>query len=374
MLRKMITAVLIMLCSAGAVFAQLEISGEAKTGLYWEKIESPKKEDTKETVRMHNYDDSGTNEGRFRINMHWKMKDIGMKVRFEKTAWTDELSLRWPFAFAYGDFFDEQLRLVAGKLGESPWSAGGPDIWQELDNQIGIRTEYKPAFVPGLNIGFVLNGYNGSPYYPEKQSLVDIFKETVFGIAYTHEFFHARFSYRLDGEADSWDSAQDGMSLMYRLEERILQKYVEGLQVWLNGYWRGIGLEDEDQDKIDKLFQNWFYAQWAPPQFTAQLRLGYHPSVRVNELHTRLTFMYNIIPNTEPFWLSVGAAFYFQVDTGDTPVKDVPYKMWGIEPQVKLTFASGTYVAFVYYFETMPLSTKTNKLTQKINLRAVFTF
>jgi len=368
MLRKIFVGVLVTLCAAGAVYSQtLEVSGEMKTGLYWDRVETPGK--VEEDPKMHNYDDSGSNEGRFRMNLHLKNDIIGMKVRFEKTAWTGP-EVQWGFAFAYGDFFDEQFRVVAGKLGESPWSAGGPDIWQELDNQIGIRMEVKPGIAPGLNVGFVINGYNGSIYSPEKKSLGDILMESILGISYTHDYFHARFSYRLDGEADRWDGEQEGMEMMYRLEERILQKYVEGLQLWVNGWWRGIGTEKaEDQNKVTRIFWNWFYAQWAPPQFTAQLRLGYHPAVKVNELHTKVSFMYNIFP-----WLSAGAAFLFQVDTGDTPVKDVPYKKWNVEPQIKMTFAPGTYVAFVYLFENEPLSTKTNKQTNKINLRTVFTF
>jgi len=373
MLKKKFLIILITLCAAGFAYGQnLEISGEAKTGLYWEKIESPG--EVVEKVRMHNNDDAGQNDGRFRMNMHWKNNDIGMKVRFEKLAWTDEMSLRWPFAFAYGDFFDEQLRIVAGKLGESPWSAGGPDIWNELDNQVGIRTEYKPQFLSGLNVGFVINGYNGSPYNPEKQSLVDILKESVLGISYSNDYILARFCYRLDGEADSWDTAQDGMEMMYRLEEKILRQYVEGMKIWVNGYWNGIGLENEDPDKVTKIYKNWFYAEWAPPEFSTQLRLGYHPANRINELHTRFSFYYNIIPSTEPFWLSVGSAFLFQIDTGDEQVKDVPYKMWSVEPQIKFTFAPGTYVAFVYCYENWPLTQSTNKNTQKINIRAVFTF
>jgi len=369
MLKKMLlTAVVFALSGAAGLYSQtLEVSGEMKTGLYWRRAEAP--DSFFEEARMHNMDDAGEREGRFRMNLHMKMNTIGMKVRFEQTTWSSTQPNQWAFAFAYGDFFNEQLRIVAGRLGESPWAAGGPDIWQELDNRVGIRTEVKPAILPGLNAGFVINGYNQTAYNEGKGTLADILQETVFGASYTHEYFHARFCWRLDGEADRMDKVQDGMEMMYRLEERIFQKYVEGLQLWMNGWWRGIGTENEDQDLVTRIYYNWFYAQWEHQLFTAQLRLGYHPAVKVNELHTRISFYYNILS-----WLSAGAAFYFQVDTGDTPVKDVPYKKWIIEPTIKATFAPGTYVAFVYQFENEPESVSTNKQTNRINLRSVFTF
>jgi len=367
MQKKMFIIIPVMLCAAGFVCAQtLDISGEMKTGLYWERVETPDK--TEEIARIHNNDDAGPNEGRFRMNLHLKKDTIGMKVRFEQTAWSSSSPNQWAFAFAYGDFISEQLRIVAGKLGESPWSAGGPDIWQELDNQIGVRTEIKPNLAPGLNVGFVLNTWNNAVYNLDKRTLGDILMETVFGVSYTHDYFLVRFAYRLDGEADVY-TVQEGMELMYRLEERALRKLVPGLSVWANGWWRGIGTEKEDPDLVTRIYTNWFYAQWAPDDFTAQLRLGYHAGVKYDELHTRLSFYYNIFS-----WLSAGLAFNFRVDVGEASVKDVPYRLWNIEPQVKATFAPGTYVAFVYMFENEPISAVKNKQTHKINLRTVFTF
>lgn len=369
MSKKKLLLVLTMLMAAGYVYSQtLEISGEMKTGLYWEKIDLPGTNNDEEIAKIHNNDDAGPNEGRFRLNLHVKKDIIGMKVRFEQTAWSASSPNIWAFAFAYGNFFEEQLRIVAGRLGESPWSAGGPDIWQELDNQVGVRFEIKPNFIPGLNAGFVLNTWNEANYFPEKNTLVDILMESVFGISYTNDFFHARFSYRLDGESDVYD-VQDGMGMMYRLEERILKNYVDGLQLWVNGWWRGIGTEKEDPDKVTRIYYNWFYAQWAPEQFNAQLRVGYHKGVMYDEFHTRLSFYYNILP-----WISAGAAFNFRVDAGEVSVKDVPYRLWNIEPQVRVTFAPNTYVAFVYLYENEPISRDKDKQTQKINLRTVFTF
>jgi hypothetical protein len=368
MLRKIFAVLLITLGAAAFVHSQtLEISGELKTGLYWEKVEAPG-EDVYERARIHNNDDAGANEGRFRMNMHMKKDIIGMKVRFEQTAWAAAAPNLWSFAFAYGDFFDEQLRIVAGRLGESPWSAGGPDIWNELDNQIGVRTEIKPNALPGLDVGFVLNTWNNSNYHLEKNTLTGILMESVLGIAYTNDYFQMRFCYRLDDESDVYN-VNEGMELMYRLEERALRKVVDGLSIWVNGWWRGIGTEDEDPNLVTRIYTNWFYAQLAPQNFTAQLRVGYHVGVFYDELHTRLSFYYNILD-----WLSLGAAFNFRIDVGEQSVKNVPYRFWNVEPQIRATFAPGTYVAFVYLFQNDPLDDVNVKQTQKINLRTVFTF
>ena len=366
MTKKLLVLAFVVLGAAGILHAQtLDISGEMKTGLYWERITVPG-EEVWERARMHNDDDAGVNEGRFRMNMHLVKDNIGMKVRFQQTTWTTTAPNQWDFAFAYGNFIEDQLRVVIGKLGESPWSAGGPDIWQELDNQIGIRTEIKPHGVPGLDVGFVLNGYNNSIYAQKKQTLVDILRETVVGIAYTNDYFHGRFCYRFDGEADTASAdAQDGMELMYRLEERVLWNYVYGLAIWANGWWKGIGTDDKNIVNN----QNWLYAQWAPPEFTSQLRLGFQTGVQHQEIDTRLSFYYNIFS-----WLSAGLSGTFRVDFGDSKVKDVPYKNWNVEPQVKVSFGPNAYIALVYSFENEPVSPDEDKRTQKLNLRTVYTF
>jgi len=367
MVKKLIMLVFAVSIFKIGIYAQtLEVSGEMKTGLFWEKVETPG--NVYEKAKIHNNDDAGQNEGRFRMNMHLTKDIIGMKVRFEQTAWSATEPNKWMFALAYAKFFDEQLRVVAGKLGESPWSAGGPDIWQELDNQLGVRTEITPKAVPGLNVGFVLNNWNNSNYFPDKNTLTDILMESVFGISYVNDYFLLRFSYRLDGESDVYE-VQEGMEMMYRLEEKIFRQKVDGLSLWVNGWWKGIGTENEDPDRVTRIYINWLYLQWAPQEFTAQLRVGYQKGVKFDELKTRLSFYYNILD-----WLSLGAAFNFQINVGDEQVKDVPYKLWNVEPQIRMTFAPGTYVALVYLFENEPLSQNTNKQTQKLNLRTVFTF
>ncbi|MCL2127589.1 MAG: hypothetical protein FWH38_04985 [Treponema sp.] len=371
-MRKKLTLLAIYaLAAAGFAAAQtLEISGEMKTGFYWERLQVEGQDAVVET-RMHHNDDAGPNEGRFRLNMHLVKENIGMKVRFQQTAWTATQPNQWDFAFAYGNFIEDQLKVTIGKLGESPWSAGGPDIWQELDNQIGIRTEVMPQIVPGLNIGFVLNGYNNAVYWPEKRTLGDMLSETVLGVAYTNDYFHGRFSYRLDGEADVYNMDSEGMELMYRLEERVLRNYIEGFSVWANGWWRGIGTDD----RSIILYRNWLYAEYSPPAFTAQLRLGYDIGYRRQQFNSRIGFYYNILP-----FLSVGSAFKYNQDFGDErDIKDVPYILLGIEPQIKVTFGPNAYIALVYFYDSEYVKEATIvdplvRQKHRLNLRTVYTF
>jgi len=390
--KKIVSIIILILMTVICVFAQdaenpeegivydsskivkiLELSGEVKTGFYWERLDVEGQE-IKETAKMHNNDDAGGNQGRFRLNMHLKINDfIGMKVRFQQTAWTGVQPNMWDYAFAYGNFWKEQIRITIGKLGESPWSAGGPDIWNELDDQIGIRTELKFDVLKGFNFGFVLNGWNHSNYYPDKNTIQDILMETVIGAAYTHKYFHARFSYRLDGESDIYDK-QEGMSMMYRLEERYFTTVLKGFSIWANGWLRGIG---ENTDVVT--YMNWLYIDYSPEKFSAQIRFGYDTGQNLNQelwhsFSTRVSFYYNILD-----FLSVGAAFRYTSDFGAIEVKGAPFRLIGIQPQVKFSFGSNAYISFVYDYQWdyRREATSTDPVLaqrQWFNLRTVYTF
>jgi len=380
---KTIGFVFALLCISNFVYAQtMEITGEVKTGLFWERVNSSiidrfgvEHPQVEEQVRIHNNDDAGGDQGRFRLNMHLKNENLGMKIRFQQTVWGEESDNVWDFAFVYGNFIDEQLRIVFGRLGESPWSAGGPDIWQELDNQVGIRTEFSPKFLPaleGLKVGFVLNGWNQANYFDEHNTLVDILKETVVGATYTNDYVHARVSYRFDGESDVYNHDWfDGTDMMYRLEEKVLRNLFDNhdIRVWVNGWWRGIGSEDDDIVN----FQNWLYTDWYTGPFTTQLRLGYHTGVLRREFQSRLGLSYKI-PVGGGAEFVPGIAGIFRIDFGDIEVKDVKYKLFSVEPQLRLNFNSKAYISMIYFFENEPLSHDRNKRTQRANLRTVFTF
>ena len=376
----------IALCAAGALYAQektLEFSGEMKTGLYYERVtyDDDLRSDRDEVAKMHNNDgDSGDNEGRFRLNLHLMNNNLnmGMKIRFQQTVWSGASPNVWDFAFAYGNFINDQLKVTIGKLGESPWSAGGPDIWQEMEGGlIGIRTEIKPNILPGLNVGFVLNGWCGpngeTVYYYNKDNLDDILRETVVGISYTHDYFHARFSWRFDGDADVYNDMQAGMDMMYRLEERILKNYIEGFSIWANGWWKGIGPDDRIRKDEFMTYRNWLYIQYAPHAFTTQLRLGLDVLHKRQVVKARANFYYNIFP-----WMFAGVSVKYENEMGEIrTVKDVAFLNVGVEPQIRFTLNPNAYIALVYSYDWDYVREAGNQMmkeSQKFNLRTVYSF
>jgi len=389
MAKKVTALALVALLTAGFIFAQeLEISGEMKTGFYWEQIEVNGKK-TFEDAKMHNNDDAGPNQGRFRLNLHtYNEHNMGMKVRFEQTAWGATQPNQWAYAMAYGNFLDNQLRVTIGRLGESPWGAGGPDLWNELDNQVGIRTEIMPHFAPGLDIGFVLNSYNGVKHnefndFAPDNKLVDMLRETVLGIAYTNDYFHGRFALRLDGEVDSLGASftdptkdlQENMELVYRLEERIIRQVLPGFSIWANGYWKGVG-EDPNIKDDDSFyaFLNYLYIDYSPEAFSARLGAGLFVTKGLNTLVGRASFYYNIFP-----FLSLGAAGnYRQVYGKYAPDDGKPFLLWGVEPQLRITFNPNAYIAFVYNYGQEYVSegqaARVLQDKQWVNLRVVYTF
>ncbi|MDR3284620.1 MAG: hypothetical protein LBS97_05535 [Treponema sp.] len=349
----------------GSVFAQeFTVSGELKTGFYWERKQQGDNE-VEETGYVHNNDDAGANQGRFRLNMQLDKENVGMKVRFEQTLWTTSTP-GWAYSFAYGYFLDNQLKISGGKLGDSPWAAGGPERWDELDTKIGIRTELMPQFIPGLNIGFVLNDWDqGLNISTTNKTIDELLKETVLGASYENDYFGVRVAFRGDSILDNDANRQDdGSKLLYRVEERALQKVLEGFQIWANGYYDGI------QSEKGLVYYNWLYFQYAPEVFTTQIRVGLDAAEANRQvLHIRPSFYYNLFDKL----VTAGLAFSYRQDFGSKYSEGSPYQQLWIEPQIKLNLAN-TYVALVYRYSNEYTSLDQITETHWVNLRLVFTF
>jgi hypothetical protein len=401
-MKKLIAVSVIALCAAGLVFSQdlsLSISGEVKTGVfsYW----TPENED--EGAFIHNSEDdnwmaiakSGMSslrgeEGLYRLNFLVEKGNIGAKFRFQTTGWRGGAgAASWGYAFLYGDFFEDQLKISAGKLGDSPWGTNERELLKEVDTTIGLRFEYMPSFLPGLDVGLVLNNWNTKP--KDDAGLTDLLSETVLGLSYTHDYFHLRFAYRLDSEADEDDYYKSNPTdqagrLVYRLEERIIQNYLPGFQIWSVGYFEELGSGKEDLLNGTSLV----YVQYDPDDFTSQLRFGYnivnlmlmgYEEGSLQYFSLRPSFYYKLFDN----FLRVGAAFEFAKNLGGNKVVSDSYLYWYVEPEVRLNLGSGTYLALVYRYQDdylrlaretgstddyAPVSSKTHW----VNLRAVFTF
>jgi hypothetical protein len=286
-------------------------------------------------------------------------------------------------------------------MGDSPWGAGGPDLWKELDTTMGMRFEFMPQFIPfirpgSLNIGLVLNNFNGAvesiSQYGGKMTLESILTESVFGLAYTHDFFHVRLAYRMDGLTDG-DVSEE---FVYRLEERIIQKYLQGFQVIANGYWNGLnpravyqeGINPDDVNPRESMvFNNWAYILYDPPILFSPLNMSYNAYIRLGydsiydtrkKMYVKPGFFFTFFDNL----LRIGTAFEFAGDLGEVKLdKDAPYLHWYLEPEIRLNLAPNSYLALVYrYYDDYESKHPNNRekalntKTSWINLRVLFTF
>jgi len=353
-MKKILCIMFAMLIVSG-VFAQseLKLTGEAKSGIYWERTQR-ESTDPIELVNMKSTDDAGSGRGRFRLNMDYENgNNFGFQMRLNWEGWSDTV-FQSPYAFGYGNFFDNQLRISVGKLGSSPWGTGGPEMWKELEAASGggIRTEWKPNFIPGLNAGFVLSFFNSDRdqgWNPNKNlSLLNILRESVLGVSYSNDFFLVRLAYRFD---DEYDANQDNKitegkgedELVYRIEEKVLSKYVPGLQIWALGHLFGLTAENKDI----QWFRNWLFIQYAPDQFTAQIRVGYDYIDTRSDFYVKPSFYWNFFNKL----ISVGAAFAYCQDFGAGKMfEGSAYRYLEIQPKIQINFTS-SYVAFEYYFK-----------------------
>jgi len=357
------------LALAAAAYSQdLKIDGEIKTGVLWDKYENQLDPLTNlnVTAGMGSKDDAGTGAGRFRVNVDYFNQDIriGFKFRINWEKWQDgangtEPVPQWPYAFGYGKFFDDQLTVSLGRLGASPWGTGGPEKWTELESigsTGGMRFEYEPSFVPGLNVGFVLNGLNGSrELWTQPMTLFHILEETVVGVSYTHEYFHARAAFRFDSEADGsrgsgWVNGREGGELVYRVEERVIKNYLPDFRVWVMGYVRGIGTDRANIDAdVDYLYTwNWLFLEYAPELLTAQIRLGYDAVTNNNTLYVKPSLYFNIFDRL----IKAGASFEYKKDFGENlnDHPDASFRFIEVRPLLQFNFNPNAYAAFEYSF------------------------
>ena len=376
-MKKIVILLLVITLSAFTAFAEgLTLSGEAKTGVSWEEVSSSQDE-TKTTVRMHSMDDAGNYEGRFRLNMDYvnEADTLGFKLRMQWQDWTNEKQIAdtWPYAFGYGNFFDNQLTMAIGKLGGSPWGTGGPEMWKELEmgRSGGVRFEFKPTLPDGygrVNVGFVLNGPEGytDAGLDRDPTIFDLLQESVFGVAYTHDYFMVRFAYRLDSELDIRNrgtSGKEGDDIVYRVEERAIQKSLPGFQIWALGFIQGVGADETDFVE----HKNWLFIQYAPKSFTAQLRFGYEGSADRSVAFVKPNFYFKFFDGL----IEAGALFGLAQDFGAKIYPDSPYSYIEVVPKLQINFAQGAYAAFEYYYK-MEYAYRTdppNKQTQWMNLR-----
>jgi len=415
-------AVFLAAAAAGAVYAQdLTFSGELKTGFYMEQEQIGNQEPIALGGMTNTDGDSGAGQGRLRMDFRFTYQNYGLRVRFQlEPRDANELGPYnpvWNFAYVYGDLFNEQLKISVGLLGESPWGTSGPRLRVEPESReyklynslskdpytaseglFGIRFEYKPSFVPGLNVGFVLNQPDQTSIDVKKQSFGDVLGESVIGVAYEHDFFAVRLGYRFDSVADTYSSPKvdEGARLVYHLEERALKNVAEGMKLWLNGEYFGIGsgLDDVNGKKtgVGEYSLTWLYWLWDTDNFTASFdaglglykeynNAGLSPTARkeYQSLEIRPAFYYKFFDSILQAGLGLG--FGMEFGPGKT-YKDAPYQFLSVEPQLRLNIGSYAYVAAVYIFtdkyawfdENEAARRGDKSVKHSVNIRAVFAF
>jgi len=425
--------------TVGVLYAQETIySGEIKTGFYIQQ-EKVGDNDPVATGGMTNNDgDSGTGQGRLRLDFHFTYQSLGVRLRFQIEPNSTNLGPyypEWSFAYAYGNLFNDQFKISMGLLGDSPWGTGGPrlrsdpesreyteynelsgDPYNVSEGLMGIRFEIKPGFIPGLNLGFVLNQPDRTQLPTVEQTFGDVLQESVVGIAYEHEYFAIRAGYRLDSKVDTYAFGEpqpinEGSRLTYRFEEKVLRTYVDDMRIWLNGYYYGIGAEKQDIVKIDeggnKIIKkmsggeyiiNWLYWLWDTDNFIAQFDTGFgiykayynaelKPFQRqeYQSLEFRPAFYYKFFDNLLQIGLGLGLGMEF--GAGKT-YKSSQYQYISIEPQIRLNISGSGYIAAVYSYtdryswwdkDTMPslpadIKEGDKSVKHSVNIRAVYVF
>ena len=369
------------------------VSGEAKTGLYWRSTQDDGKEPD-EYLGLHSMDDAGgeQGQGRFRLDMEYESASgLGFKSRMQWQNWQDFTPDRWIYAFGYGNFFDNQLTVSVGKLGASPWRAGGPYLWKDLaevDKSGGMMVEYKPNFIPEkygkINAGFVLNYFNSDRdqgwHQDRPITMWMILQESTVGIAYTHELFHFRFSYKGDSEYDAiQDNKQTGGhgedEIVYRIEEHYLKNFVPGLGIYALGHLFGMTADRMGFDSIT-LHRNYFIIDYKPPllfnltrPFEARLLSGLDYTPDRSVVHVRPEFYWIFFD-----MVGVGGYFWYGNDFGNK-VSDDWFTFIEAAPKVQVNF-DRSYIAFEYnwrreYFHKFLAVEGFEPLrqTQKMNLR-----
>jgi len=390
---KKILIILMVALFTAASFAQegtFAINGEAKTGVIWEEVvnrngtevDTSKKQPP---VRFGSKDDAGDFDGRFRINMEYTSPSgiMGFKGRLNWDNFNNPPTSgpNWTYGFGWGSFLNDQLVMSLGKLGASPWGTGGPEMWRELEiiAAAGIRFEFKPKFFEGhdINVGFVLNGTDGYTDASDNKdaTLMDYLSETVVGASYKNKWFMARAAYRFDspldtGERTGGDPVDEGTKLVYRFEEYALRRLLPDLSLWALGFFEGLGSSAPDQTYKTS---NWVFAQYAPSNFTAQMRFGFEATYARTVIFVKPSFSYKFFNGL----LSPGIELGYANDFGKKIWPNSDYSYIELKPKLQVDFAPDAYVAFEYYYRLenkFGLPGPPEQETQWFNLRTGIKF
>jgi len=394
-MKKIIAMFIAGLLAAGSVLAMddiVELSGEIKTGFFFEERELDGQTFSRSAVE-NNDGDSGASGSRIRMGISMNTKGLGIRTRFSQDNFsfrpngindtTAKAIVAVDFAYVYASLFNSQIKVSGGLLGESPWGTGGPELKRELEYTggepiTGIRFEWKPlGALRGLNLGFVLNRQDDTVPSDAVQKFGDLFMESIVGIAWEHKYFAFRFAYRFDRGIDSPAAVVVGEKFVYRFEERLLWMLLPGMSIAANGYCEGINAEGKGSGRGTPGFiQNWLYITYDPEYFIMGMNVGYRDGFVNNEqkLEFRPYFYYKVINN----YLLAGLMGGLEIGYNNgKSIPDAFYNFWFVEPQIKVNVNNNFYIAAVYRYTSGAYGTETSSKDQNtnwVNIRVNFSF
>jgi hypothetical protein len=190
---KKALVVLLILAVAGGLFAQeLTWSGQVKTGLTFTAIDNGNSDVDNPDPTIEFFNDDADTPTRFQLGANYTNGNYGAVFRLRADIGSTTGTLINYSAYAWGKFFNDVLKVSAGKVHDGVWGSNGLKNWG-VDGD-GVRLEITP--LEGLNLGVMFRA-------PGLESTAkQFFNETAFGFNYKTDLFAVGASLVLDGDAD----------------------------------------------------------------------------------------------------------------------------------------------------------------------------
>ena len=190
--------------STGLLAQDLRLSGTFNTGVM---VTIPETGET--DVRLETDDGFGPVSARLRLYGTLEKPYWGIQFRLQTdltTEWQYGFRPEEQFAFVWANFFQDRMRIYAGKLAWGLWYTPFEESWS-LDAQTGIRFEFKP--IHGLSFGSTLKIPPRDMPDLGKFTVKRMFNEAVVGARYAARLFTVVGAFAFDG----WDN--------YRNDEQV---------------------------------------------------------------------------------------------------------------------------------------------------------
>ncbi|MCL2879346.1 MAG: hypothetical protein FWF29_03790 [Treponema sp.] len=201
---------------------EIKFSGTFNTGVL---VTIPEKGET--DVRLETDDGFGPTSARLRVYGTLEKEYWGLQFRLQTNLNTDYQYVfedNDQFAYVWAAFFQDRMRIYAGKLAWGIWCTPFENNWS-LDAQTGIRFEIKP--VNGLNFGVTFKIPPRNMPDLGKYTLKRVLNEAIAGARWNNRLFSITGAFAFDG----WDNyRRDEQAAILGFEFRGIPKLWTGLE------------------------------------------------------------------------------------------------------------------------------------------------